>query len=457
MNDNTTKPFGLAANSSKNAQGIDLDFDRQHLWHPYTSLVNPLPVYPVQSACGVQIRLSNGTQLVDGMASWWSAIHGYNHPALNQALNQQTSKMSHVMFGGLTHQPAVELGKRLVAMTPEPLDAVFIADSGSISVEVAIKMAIQFQVARGKAQKHKLATIRNGYHGDTFAAMSVCDPINGMHELFTGILTKHLFASAPTVKPDEDFDPAVHLHELETLFKQHHQEMAAFILEPIVQGAGGMRFYHPGYLQGISQLCDTYDVLLIADEIATGFGRTGKLFACEHTHVIPDIMCVGKALTGGYMTLAATIATREVAHTIGHGPGGGSLMHGPTFMGNPLACAVAVASLDLVIQGDWKAQVESIEKQLAESLLPCNNSQSYPLVHEARVFGAIGVLEMKSDWNVAKVQAFFVENGVWIRPFGKLLYIMPPYSIELEQLQQLTDSMKVAARCSEFLSEAGNS
>jgi len=357
------------------------------------------------------------------------------------------------MFGGLTHQPAVELSKRLVAMTPEPLDAVFIADSGSISVEVAIKMAIQFQVARGKPEKHKLATIRNGYHGDTFAAMSVCDPVNGMHELFTGILTRHLFASAPTVRPDEGFDAAVHLHELEALFQQHHQEMAAFILEPIVQGAGGMRFYHPGYLQGIRQLCDTYDVLLIADEIATGFGRTGKLFACEHANVIPDIMCVGKALTGGYMTLAATITTREVAHMIGHGPGGGSLMHGPTFMGNPLACAVAVASLDLVIQGDWKAQVEDIEKQLAESLLPCNNSQNYPLVNEARVFGAIGVLEMKSDWNVASVQAFFVENGVWIRPFGKLLYIMPPYLIEREQLRQLTDAMKAAARHAEFLTD----
>lgn len=416
---------------------IDLEFDRRHLWHPYTSLTNPLPTYPVTSASGVYLQLETGERLIDGMASWWSTIHGYNHPQLNAALHQQVDTLAHVMFGGLTHAPAVELAKSLVALTPEPLDAVFLADSGSIAVEVAIKMAIQFQVSRGLPAKTKLATIRQGYHGDTFAAMSVCDPINGMHEMFSGILAQHYFLPSPAIRPDQDWCER-ELDAARKLLSTQHQSIAAFILEPCVQGAGGMRFYHPNYLRGIRELCDRYDILLIADEIATGFGRTGKLFACDHANITPDILCVGKALTGGYMTLAATLTTRHVANTIGQGPGGGNLMHGPTFMANPLACAVAHASLQLLASGAWQQQVKRIEQQLRAELLPLNGCFG---VRNARVFGAIGVVEMVNPIDVAKAQQGFVQQGVWIRPFGKLLYIMPPYCIEPAQLRQLTAAM----------------
>lgn len=416
---------------------IDLNFDRQHIWHPYTSLTQPLPTYPVTGASGVYLHLETGEHLIDGMASWWSAIHGYNHPILNRAITEQLASMAHVMFGGITHAPAVNLAKALIDMTPAPLDAVFLADSGSIAVEVAIKMAIQYQVARGLPQKHKLATIRNGYHGDTFAAMSVCDPVNGMHELFTGILAQHYFLPSPQIKPDQAWCDS-ELDAARALFAAEHEQIAAFILEPCVQGAGGMRFYHPAYLAGIRDLCDEYDVLLIADEIATGFGRTGKLFACEHAGITPDILCVGKALTGGYMTLAATLTTRHVANTIGHGPGGGLLMHGPTFMANPLACAVAAASLALIQQGDWRAQVAVIETQLRAELLPLKGA---PGVADARVFGAIGVLEMEHPIDVAAAQKAFVARGVWIRPFGRLLYIMPPYCIRADELRALTRAM----------------
>lgn len=416
---------------------IDLEFDRHHIWHPYTSLINPLPTYPVRSANGVYLHLESGEQLIDGMASWWSAIHGYNHPLLNKAVTEQVADMAHVMFGGITHAPAVNLAKALIAMTPEPLDAVFLADSGSIAVEVAIKMAIQYQVARGLPQKYKLATIRNGYHGDTFAAMSVCDPVNGMHELFSGILAQHFFLPSPNIKPEETWQDT-ELDAARALFAAEHENIAAFILEPCVQGAGGMRFYHPNFLAGIRALCDEYDVLLIADEIATGFGRTGKLFACEHANISPDILCLGKALTGGYMTLAATLTTRDVATTIGHGPGGGLLMHGPTFMGNPLACAVATASLALIQRGDWRAQIPVIESQLKAELLPLKEHES---VVDVRVFGAIGVIEMAEPIDVAAAQQLFVQRGVWIRPFGRLLYIMPPYCIRANELSALTAAM----------------
>ncbi|WP_194755609.1 adenosylmethionine--8-amino-7-oxononanoate transaminase [Aliidiomarina indica] len=418
-------------------QPIDLAFDQRHIWHPYTSLTSPLPTYPVASASGVEIVLEDGRHLIDGMASWWSAVHGYNHPELNQAAHTQIDRMAHVMFGGITHGPAIDLAKQLVAMTPEGLDAVFLADSGSISVEVAIKMALQYQVSRGLQGKNQLLTIRQGYHGDTFAAMSVCDPINGMHELFTGILAKHHFAPAPTIKPWEAWHDS-ETDALEALFEQHHDRIAAFILEPIVQGAGGMRFYHPNYLRKARALCDQYDVLLIADEIATGFGRTGRLFACEHANVVPDIMCVGKALSGGYMTLAATIATRHIAETIGAGPGGGALMHGPTFMGNPLACAVAAQSLGMIQRGDWQEQVDAIALQLKQELTPLHACAG---VADVRCFGAIGVVEMHSPVDVAEAQKFFVDLGVWIRPFGRLIYVMPPYIIKPAQLSQLTHAI----------------
>ncbi|TRW49783.1 adenosylmethionine--8-amino-7-oxononanoate transaminase [Aliidiomarina halalkaliphila] len=424
-------------------QPIDLAFDQRHIWHPYTSLTSPLPTYPVVSARGVELELEDGRRLIDGMASWWSAVHGYNHPDLNQAAHNQLDRMAHVMFGGITHGPAVDLAKQLVAMTPPSLDAVFLADSGSISVEVAIKMALQYQASRGKPEKTQLLTIRQGYHGDTFAAMSVCDPVNGMHELFTGILAKHHFAPAPVIKPWESWNET-ETQVLEALFAEHHGSIAAFILEPIVQGAGGMRFYHPEYLRKARALCDHYDVLLIADEIATGFGRTGRLFACEHAGITPDIMCVGKALSGGYMTLAATIATRHIAKTIGKGPGGGALMHGPTFMANPLACAVASASLGIIQQGAWQQQVEAIGEQLATGLAPCREFDS---VADVRCFGAIGVVEMKAPVDVAKAQRFFVDRGVWIRPFGRLIYVMPPYVIQTDQLKQITQAICAWCEC----------
>ncbi|MCC5855016.1 MAG: adenosylmethionine--8-amino-7-oxononanoate transaminase [Idiomarina sp.] len=423
----------------------DLAFDREHIWHPYTSLTNPLPTYPVVRAEGCELVLETGEHLIDGMASWWSAIHGYNHPKLNAAAHSQIEQMSHVMFGGITHPPAVAVARQLLAMTPAPLDAVFLADSGSIAVEVAIKMALQFQVSRGQAQRSKLITIRQGYHGDTFAAMSVCDPVNGMHELFRSVLPEHLFAPAPMTRPDEPWDPSDTL-ALEALFAEHHQSIAAIILEPIVQGAGGMRFYHPNYLKTVRQLADTYDVLLIADEIATGFGRTGKLFACEHAAITPDILCLGKALTGGYMTLAATLTTRRVAETIGAGPGGGSLMHGPTFMGNPLACAVANASLTLVQENHWQIQVPQLNQWLRDGLA---DAKHMPNVEDCRILGAIAVIEMTRPWNVAAVQAELVRLGVWIRPFGKLLYVMPPYVMTADQVAHLTRAMLTVCKSSE--------
>lgn len=419
-------------------------FDRDHMWHPYTSMANPNPAWAVRRAFGCEIELENGQRLTDGMSSWWCAIHGYNVPELNAAASRQLSKMSHVMFGGLTHRPAAELGALLVGCTPAGLERVFLCDSGSVSVEVAFKMVTQYWVMRGRPEKCRIATVRRGYHGDTFGAMAACDPDKGMHSMFRGMLSKFLFADAPRLAPSKP-EEACRLGEISDGFESmkelltaHAHEVSAVILEPIVQGAGGMRIYSPSYLIKLRKLCDELGILVIFDEIATGFGRTGRLFAAEHADVVPDIMCVGKALTGGYCTLAAVVTTDDVALGVS-GNGSQPLMHGPTYMANPLACAIGVASLELLLSSHWQQRVSDIEKQLHRELEPLRD---HPDVVDVRILGAIGAVELrKAPADPRAFQAKLVDLGVWIRPFGELLYIMPPFVISSAELSKLTAAM----------------
>ncbi len=416
--------------------------DRSIIWHPYASMVEPPPVFAVASARGVRIKLADGRELIDGMASWWCAIHGYNHPVLNSAISAQLDAMAHVMFGGLTHEPAVRLAEKLVEITPGGLQSVFFADSGSVAVEVAIKMAIQYWAARARPNKQKLLTIKQGYHGDTFGAMAVCDPVTGMHSLFNAVLPGHFFAESPRTRFDGEWHDD-DIESLKNLAEKHHDEIAAVILEPVVQGAGGMWFYSPLYINKVREICDQFNLLLIFDEIATGFGRTGKLFACEHGEVSPDIMCLGKALTGGYMTMAATLASAKVADVISAG-GKGVFMHGPTFMANPLACSVALASIDLLEQSGWQTRVNGIQTQLQAELASCRELAN---VVDVRALGAIGVVEVDRPVDMHVVPRWFVEQGVWVRPFGRLIYIMPPYVINAAELSQLTGAIyKVTGR-----------
>jgi adenosylmethionine---8-amino-7-oxononanoate aminotransferase len=417
-----------------------LALDAERVWHPYSALPAAMPSLPVVSAEGVRLRLADGRELIDGMASWWCAIHGYRHPSLDEAVRAQLGRMAHVMFGGLTHEPAVALAERLLALAPAGLERVFFADSGSVAVEVALKLCMQYQRARGRDSRTRMLTVRGGYHGDTAGAMAVCDPVTGMHSVFAGVLARHVFAD----RPPDGFDTGLDEHwvaHVRELAARHEGELAGVILEPVVQGAGGMRFHAPACVALMRRVCDEHGLLLVLDEIATGFGRSGAMFASEHAGVTPDVMCVGKALTGGYMTLAAMLCTAQVAQAVSAGEGGG-LMHGPTFMANPLACAVACASLELLAGGEWRAQVARVEAGLRAGLAPAAKLDG---VSDVRVLGAIGVIELERPVDVAAATAAAVEHGVWLRPFGRLIYAMPPYVIDAEDLATLGAALVSAA------------
>jgi adenosylmethionine-8-amino-7-oxononanoate aminotransferase len=404
-----------------------VNFDNQHVWHPYAKIPNDVPTYLVESANGVYLNLKDNRRVIDGMSSWWSVIHGHNNPILNQSMKDQIDRVSHVMFGGLTNQPAIEICKKLIEITPANLDKVFLADSGSVSVEVSLKMALQYWYNKGFRDKTRFVTPKGGYHGDTFGAMAVCDPENGMHHLFSDVLPQHFFSNRPAIGNTSEA-----LLDLEKILKKNHQRIAAMILEPIVQGAGGMNIYEPEYLKGARKLCDNHNVLLIVDEIATGFGRTGKLFGCEHAGVSPDILCLGKSLTGGYMTMSAVLTTAEVAENVG------VLMHGPTFMGNPLSSSVANASIDLLLSSDWQTKVIEIEKILEKELLPLKSKET---ISDVRVIGAIGIVEFKQPLDIHSTQERLIGEGVWLRPYGKLLYTMPPFIISEDELKRITRAM----------------
>jgi adenosylmethionine---8-amino-7-oxononanoate aminotransferase len=415
------------------------EFDREHLWHPYGSMTDPMPTQPVVDAEGVRLRLDDGREVVDAMASWWCAIHGYRHPDLDAAARDQLDRMAHVMFGGLTHEPAVELARRLIDLTPDGLARVFFADSGSVAVEVAIKMALQYQRGAGRPERTRLLTVRGGYHGDTFGAMSVCDPVTGMHAMFTDVLMPQVFAPRPPAGFGADIGPWT--DEVGSLVERHRDELAAVIVEPVLQGAGGMFVYEPACLAVLRKLADEHGLLLVFDEIATGFGRTGAMFAAEHAGVSPDLMCVGKALTGGYLTLAAVLASDEVAGTISSSESG-ALMHGPTYMANPLACRVAAASVDLLLGTDWMAQVARIEAALTAGLAPADE---LPGVADVRTLGAVGVVELEEPIDVAAACALALDHGVWLRPFGRLVYTMPPYITSDADLDTVCSAMLAVA------------
>ena len=421
-----------------------LEFDARHLWHPYTHVLEPGPMHLIAETQGVWLTRDDGVRMIDAMSSWWCTVHGHRHPAIIDAMQKQLGRMPHVMFGGLTHEPAIELGRRLIKMLPAGLDRIFYSDSGSVAIEVALKMAVQYQIAKGRSERTEFATIRGGYHGDTWKAMSVCDPVNGMHGLFSGALSIQHFLPRPAIRFDLDWseDPAENgLDALEQLLKTKGTKIAALILEPVVQGAGGMFFYHPAWLRGARAVCDAHDVLLIFDEIATGFGRSGEMFAMDHAAVVPDILCLGKALTGGHITLAATVATEEVARGIGESEAG-VLMHGPTYMANPLACAAGVASLDQLSLRNWRLEVTDIARQMNHELSP---ARALPGVADVRVLGAIGVIEMQDRVDASIAHKLAPDTGVWLRPFGRNIYCMPPFIISPDELSRVTAAMVTLA------------